>query len=163
MAIRPAAPDDGNTFDDEDFLDAPPEPVAEKEWRVDRRMTVVKFAIVVAFVLLATVIQTTSTGRVVATVAALATLLWALRDVTVPVRLAADQDGVTVVSGLRGHRQIPWSQVERVRLEPRPRFGGRLLEVDAGESLHFFGRFDLGEPPAEALDTLNGIRGDQLS
>ena len=159
MAIRPAAPDDdGETFDDDFPEERPGPPVTEKEWRVDRRMTIVKFGLAVLFALLATVIRTTPAGRVLALVAMLATLLWALRDVTTPLRLAADQEGVTVLSGLRTYRRIPWSEIERVRLEPRPRFGGRLLEVDAGESLHFYGRYDLGEPPADALDTLTAIR-----
>ena len=37
------------------------------------------------------------------------------------------------------------------------------LILDAGESLHFYGRYDLGETPADALDTLTAIRGGQLS
>ena len=33
-----------------------------------------------------------------------------------------------------------------------------LLEIDAGESLHFFSRYDLGMPPTEALDLVLEVR-----
>ncbi len=41
-----------------------------------------------------------------------------------------------------------------------PRYGGRqaLLEIDEGESLHFFSRYDLGAPPSEALDRVLEVR-----
>jgi hypothetical protein len=103
-------------------------------------------------------IHTTPAGRAVAAAFAAGILVWAVRDLLTPVRLAADQEGVTVLTGFRDLRRIPWSEITRIRLDPQPRFAGRLLEVDAGESLHIFGRFDLGQAPSDALDTLNRIR-----
>src|SRR5882762_10456538 len=111
--IRPAAPDDD---DFSDLSDEPPvlgEDVDEKEWRADPRMRIVKFGLVVAFILMATLIHTTPTGRAVAAVAAAAILVWAIRDLLTPVRLAADQQGVTVLTGFRDLRRIPWSEVQR--------------------------------------------------
>ena len=62
---------------------------------------------------------------------------WALRDLIAPVRLAADADGVTVVTGFaRRRRHLPWAQIERVRVDRRDRLGLRseMLEIDAGDA-----------------------------
>jgi Bacterial PH domain len=85
---------------------------------------------------------------------------WALRDVVAPVRLAADPDGVTVIVGFAGRRRLAWSEIERVRVDRRHRLGVRteLLELDAGDSLHLFSRYDLGAEPADVLASLLVLR-----
>jgi Bacterial PH domain len=90
---------------------------------------------------------------------------WALRDLVAPVRLAADPDGVTVVVGFAGCRRLAWPEIERVRLDRRDRLGLRseLLEVDAGDYLYLFGRYDLGAEPEEVLASLQALRSGQPS
>jgi hypothetical protein len=103
---------------------------------------------------------------------------WALRDVIAPVRLAADPDGVTVIVGFAGRRRLAWSDIERVRIDRRDRLGLRtglatgawsfgrrgesrkagLLEIDAGDYLYLFGRYDLGAEPEEVLASLRALR-----
>ncbi|TDB78504.1 PH domain-containing protein [Micromonospora sp. KC723] len=87
---------------------------------------------------------------------------WATRDLLVPVRLAADADGVTVIQGLAGRRRLPWAAIETVSVARRSRFGlaAETLEIDAGESLHLFGRHDLDAPPDEVAETLRAARPD---
>ena len=90
---------------------------------------------------------------------------WALRDLIAPVRLAADPDGVTVVVGFAGRRRLAWSDIERVRVDRRDRLGLRaeLLEVDAGDYLYLFGRYELGAEPEEVLASLQALRSGQPS
>ncbi|HEY7272586.1 MAG TPA: PH domain-containing protein [Actinoplanes sp.] len=90
---------------------------------------------------------------------------WALRDLIAPVRLAADPDGVTVVVGFAGRRRLSWPEIERVRLDRRDRMGVRtnLLEIDAGDSLYLFGRYDLGAEPADVLASLLALRSERPS
>jgi hypothetical protein len=97
---------------------------------------------------------------VLAAVAAVGLAGWALRDVLVPVRLAADPGGVTVVVGLAGRRRLAWSQIERVRVDRRERLGLRseLLELDAGDTLHLFSVHQLGAEPDEVAAALSALR-----
>jgi hypothetical protein len=100
-------------------------------------------------------------GRYV--VAALAALLLgasALRDVLAPVRLAADTTGVTVVHGFARKRDIPWADIERVRVDVRTRLGRRneVLEVDTGESLYLFSAYELGADCERVASTLVALR-----
>ena len=90
---------------------------------------------------------------------------WALRDVIAPVRLAADPDGVTVVVGLAGRRRLTWSEIERIRIDHRDRLGVRakLLEVDAGDHLYLFSRYDLGAEPEDVLASLLALRSERPS
>jgi Bacterial PH domain len=85
---------------------------------------------------------------------------WALRDAIAPVRLAADPDGVTVVVGFAGRRRLAWSEIERVRIDRRDRLGVRseLLEVDVGDSLYLFSRYELGAEPEDVLASLLALR-----
>ncbi|HZN17402.1 MAG TPA: PH domain-containing protein [Micromonosporaceae bacterium] len=85
---------------------------------------------------------------------------FALRDLLVPVRLTADYDGVTLVTGFAHRRRLAWSQIERVRVDVRPRLGTRseLLEIDTGESLHLFNAHELGAPVADVAETLTQLR-----
>ncbi|WP_236648492.1 PH domain-containing protein [Micromonospora sicca] len=85
---------------------------------------------------------------------------WGLRDLVAPVRLAADSDGITVAHGFAGHRRLSWPEVEAIRVDRRTRRGltAETLEIDAGESLHLFGRYDLDAPPAEVAEALRAAR-----
>lgn len=85
---------------------------------------------------------------------------WATRDLVAPVRMAVDPDGITVIQGFAGHRRLPWSAVEKVTVDRHTRRGltGEMLEIDAGESLHLFGRHDLGADPAEVAEALHEAR-----
>jgi hypothetical protein len=76
------------------------------------------------------------------------------------VRIAADAAGITVVAGYAGRRELPWRRIERIRVDNRPRFGLRTetLEIDAGETLHLFGAYELGAPPAEVAARLEALR-----
>nr|WP_245736434.1 PH domain-containing protein [Micromonospora pattaloongensis] len=95
-----------------------------------------------------------------AMLSAAALLGWGLRDLLVPVRLAADSGGVTVVAGLAGRRRLPWARIERITAEARAHRGLRtqLLEIDAGDSLHLFSANDLGAPPDEVAARLRETR-----
>jgi hypothetical protein len=122
-----------------------------------------KFAVAVIFIASPIVARSSATGVVIGLIVGIGLAVYGLRDVIAPVRLAADAEGVTVVAGFAGHRRLPWSDIDRVRLDQRSRYGGRqaLLEVDAGESLHFFSRYDLGMPPTDALNLVHEVRGNR--
>ncbi|GAB1688521.1 PH domain-containing protein [Krasilnikovia sp. M28-CT-15] len=85
---------------------------------------------------------------------------WALSDLIAPVRLAADPDGITVVTGFARRRRLEWAAIERVRVDRRQRLGLRseLLEVDAGEALYLFSEHQLGAPPDEVAQALAAWR-----
>jgi hypothetical protein len=128
-------------------------------WRVDRRMTVLKAAGALVFVVAAVVLGGDVAGTALALLVAAGLAAFAARDMLAPVRLAADARGVTVVSGFASRRHIPWSAVERVRVDVRQRLGRRseLLEIDTGETLHLFSTTELGtgcDEVAAALATL---------
>lgn len=130
------------------------------KWRVAPAPTMVKFAGVLLLALVAASSGGERERLLLAGVAALALGVYGLRDVVAPVRLSADVDGVTVVSGYAGRRRIPWREVERVGLGEHRSLGLRteLLEIDAGESLHLFGWYDLGAPCDEVEAALADLR-----
>jgi Bacterial PH domain len=122
--------------------------------------TLAKFAGAVLLALVAVSSGSERERLLLAGVGALALGVWALRDVLAPVRLSADADGVTVVTGFARRRRIPWYEVERVGLGEHRSLGLRseLLEVDAGESLHLFSRYDLGAPCDEVEAAIADLR-----
>ncbi|MCK2216642.1 PH domain-containing protein [Actinomadura sp. ATCC 31491] len=79
-----------------------------------------------------------------------------LRDVLVPVRLAADERGITVVHGFAGHRHVPWEDIRDVKVDVRRRWGLRseMLEIDTGDNLHLFSPHELGASPTEVAAEL---------
>jgi hypothetical protein len=135
-----------------------PEPMAVS-FRVDGRLTAAKVAGAVIFLLIAVAFVEDPARSVFAGLAGLLVGAYAIRDVSAPVRLAADADGVTVVTGFTARRRLAWDQIERVRVEKRRRLGTRseLLEIDTGETLHLFSSYDLGVAPWEAARTLAGL------
>ncbi|MBX6356930.1 MAG: PH domain-containing protein [Micromonosporaceae bacterium] len=126
------------------------------EWRVQRKLPVVKLAAAAVFALLGLAVASDLVGRSLAAVAAAGLGAYAVRDLVFPVRLRADAEGVTLVTGVARRRRLPWSQVDRVRVDERHRLGLRteLLEIDIGDELLFLSERDLGVPPAEALAAL---------
>lgn len=132
----------------------------EVAYRVDRRLTAVRMVGALVFALVA-LVRSDPASRTIALVAAVVLAVYTVRDRLVPVRLAADAEGVDIVTGFAGRRRIPWSEVERVRLDTRSRLGMRseLVEIDTGEQLHLFSSYDLGVPCWEAARTLSAIQG----
>ncbi len=96
----------------------------------------------------------------VAGLAAAGVAVFALRDLLVPVRLAADPDGVIVAGGFGRRIRLPWSAIEAVRVDARSRHGVRStqLEIDAGDSIHLFTLNDLSTPLDEVAATLAALR-----
>lgn len=132
----------------------------EVAWRVDTRLTIGKWAGAAIFTL-AAVIGYPEPGQVIVVgLAAVLLLVLGLRDVLSPVRLAADLDGVTVATGFRGRRTIPWAEVDHIKVDARRGMflRSQVLELDAGDQLYFFGSNELGTPCDEVADTLTGLR-----
>jgi hypothetical protein len=139
----------------------PEEPAADGlRWRANPALPGLKFAGAAAFALLGVLFGDELLRLVPALAAALALVVWAIRDLVAPVRVAADAAGVTVISGYAGSRLLRWPDIERIRVDVRPRLGLRTetLEIDAGESLHLFGPYDLGAPPADVASHLQRLR-----
>jgi Bacterial PH domain len=128
-------------------------------WRADRRLTVFKIIGLVVFVVAALIVGD-PIGRGLLVLAAVVCALYAARDLLVPVRVAADAEGLTVAHGYLGHARLPWSAVERVAVDRRSRLGLRseMLEIDAGEQLFLFSSYDLSAEPAHVAAALARIR-----
>jgi hypothetical protein len=140
-------------------------PESLTRWRVASTPTLLKFA---GALLLAAVAVLSGDERerlLLAGVGAVALGVYGLRDVVAPVRLSADAEGVNVVSGFARRRRVPWREIERVGLGEHRSLGLRteILEIDAGESLHLFSRYDLGTPCAEVAATLEEMRDAALA
>ncbi|MGC3858645.1 PH domain-containing protein [Micromonospora chersina] len=138
-----------------------PQSSPARQWRVPQVLPAVKA--LGALVLIALGLLFAGDDRVQLVLAGLAAaglLVWALRDLVAPVRLAADPEGITVVQGFARRRRLPWAAVESIRVERRTRRGitAETLEIDAGESLHLFGRYDLDAPPEEVAAALETAR-----
>jgi Bacterial PH domain len=134
--------------------------VTELQWRVDRKMTILKAAGAAVFAVAAVLLDDDPAGLVLGLIAACVLAGFALRDVLAPVRLAADAAGITVVTGFSGRRHIPWSDVERVRVDTQRRLGRQLefLEIDTGETLHLFSSAELGADLGEVATALATLR-----
>jgi hypothetical protein len=137
----------------------PTGPGATAAWSVPAKIPAIEAAGAALF-LLALTVTNDPLERTLAAVAAVLLGLFAVRDRIARVRLAADGDGLTVVSGYAGSRRLPWGAVERIRVTERQRLGmrSRLLEVDAGESLHLFSTRDLGTDPEHVAAVLAELR-----
>jgi hypothetical protein len=85
---------------------------------------------------------------------------WAVPDLVAPVRLAVTGEGLLVRRGYLGRTLLPWATVETIDLDRRSRRGvsSELLEIDAGDSLHLFGRYDLDAPLDEVAAALRAAR-----
>lgn len=143
----------------------PDEPAADRpdRWRVSPGRVVFELAGTVIFAVVAVVTALARIDRigvVVAAAAAVALGICAARDLLVPVRVEADADGVTVVAGFARRVRLPWSAVERVRVDAHSRYGLRSehLEIDAGESLYLFSSAELSAPVADVAERLAELR-----
>ncbi|WP_066370000.1 PH domain-containing protein [Herbidospora mongoliensis] len=94
------------------------------------------------------------------TAAAIALAFFTARDLLARVRLVADPSGIIVVAGFAGRRRITWSEIDRIRVDERARYGLRstLLEIDTGDDIHLFSQYDLGEPVVPVAETLIRMR-----
>jgi hypothetical protein len=131
------------------------------QWRIKPVLPVTKLMGAVAVVVLALAFAGTDRIRwALATIIAAGLAIWALRDLLAPVRLAADETGVTVISGFLRRRQLPWAQIERVRVERTTRRGLRseLLELDAGDTIYLFSAYELGALPEDVAAALADLR-----
>lgn len=135
-------------------------PTGEHRWQVSPAVATVKLVLagvlLVATVTAARDLLSAVIGLLVASGIGLA----GLRDVLVPVRLEADDEGVTVLAGLSSRRRYPWVGVERIRVDDRRRLLGRstMLEIDVDTHLYFLSQYDLGVPPARVAAELSALR-----
>jgi hypothetical protein len=130
-------------------------------WRINPVLPATKLLGAVALPVLSSAFGSHNTVQwVLVGIAVLALAGWALRDLIVPVRLAADPGGITVVVGFAGRRHLPWSQIEQVRVDRHEHRGLRseMLEIDAGTSLHLFSKQDLNALPDEVAAALETLR-----
>ncbi|WP_229067408.1 PH domain-containing protein [Actinoplanes sp. DH11] len=131
------------------------------QWRVRPVLPVTKLMGAVAALVLVAAFGGGDPVRWGLAIAAAAGLTgWALRDLLIPVRLTADAQGVTVVTGLARRRHLPWSKIERVRVDSTVRRGLRseLLEIDAGDALYLYSANDLGALPQDVVTQLADLR-----
>lgn len=139
-----------------------PSPPTSLRWRVSPPLTWAKVAAAVAFALVAFIYRDDPMRAFVAAVGALLIGVYAARDLIAPVRLAADQDGVTVVNGYVSKQHVPWAAVERLRVDRHSRLGLRteMLEIDTGESVHLFSTYDLNAPCTDVEESLRQLHPD---
>ncbi|MET7422376.1 PH domain-containing protein [Dactylosporangium sp. NPDC005555] len=139
----------------------PAEAGTDLRWRVSKGFTALKGCAAIGLLLAGFFAAGDRRAFAAALIAAVILAVYALRDVVAPVRLAADLEGITVVSGYAGRRRLDWAQVERMRVDARSRGGMRseLLEIDAGEHLFLLSRYDLNAHPADVYEELLRLRG----
>ena len=136
------------------------------QWRVKPVLPVTKLIAAAAIVVLAVAFAEHDPIRwAIALVVAVGLAVWGLRDLLAPVRLAADASGVTVVTGFARRRHLPWSAVERVRVDRRTHRGLRseTLELDAGDAIYLFSANDLGALPEDVVVALADLRTNSAS
>ncbi|GAB3950313.1 PH domain-containing protein [Micromonospora vulcania] len=134
---------------------------AAQQWRVPASLPAAKLIGAALLVALGLLFANGDAVRLVLAVLAAAVLAgWAVRDLVAPIRLAVDPTGLTIAHGFAGRRRLPWSAIEAITVDRRPRMGltTEILEIDTGESLHLFGRYDLGATPDEVATTLRAAR-----
>jgi hypothetical protein len=133
-------------------------------YRVPRRVIELKFALA-AVVAVAGLITRDATPIVVAVLVATGLTLYAVRDVVARERLRVEADGLVVVHGFAGRARLRWNEVERVRVDERLRLGARtqLVEVDAGDWIGQYSRYELGAEPQEVVAAIEAVRGGARS
>ncbi|MDH2424892.1 PH domain-containing protein [Sphaerisporangium sp. TRM90804] len=131
-----------------------------RQWRVRREATVLKWAVAAGFAVFAAVLREDVRGMLLCAGGALLFAGFALRDTLAPVRLAADDHGVTVVTGLASRLQVPWTQITHIRVARHARYGLRwdMLEVETKDGLHLFSSHELGVPCDTVADELFQFR-----
>jgi len=126
---------------------------------VPRRVMWIKFA-GAALVGLGALTVNNRSQVLVLLVAAAGLAVYAGRDLLAGERLRADADEVVAVRGYSSRRRLAWSEIERLRVYATTRLGAHseMLEVDTGDEIFLFSRFDLGVDPEEALRALEAVR-----
>jgi hypothetical protein len=129
-------------------------------FRVDQRLVVAKVAGTVIFVLVALAFHGDPARVALAGLAAIVLGVYAARDIAAPERLAADAEGVTVITGFAGHRRLRWEEIQLVRVDERKRLGTRsgMLEIDTGETIHLFSAYDLGATVYDAAEAIDAVK-----
>ncbi|GAA1589171.1 PH domain-containing protein [Actinoplanes couchii] len=131
------------------------------QWRVRPVLPLAKLIVALMLPALAALFADGEWSRwLLAMLAMIGVVVWAARDVLVPVRLAAAPEGITVVTGFSRRRLVPWAQIERVRVENSTRRGIRseLLEIDAGDAIYIFTSNDLSADPETVASALAEAR-----
>ncbi|MDP4508152.1 PH domain-containing protein [Nonomuraea turcica] len=127
-------------------------------WRVRRELAVFKIlgGLVCAGLAVYWWLAGDVRGVILAVPAAVLVGAMGLRDLIVPVRLAADESGITVVHGFAGKRHVPWEAIWDIKVDVRRRWGLRseMLEIDTGDHLHVFSPQELGASPTEVAAAL---------
>jgi hypothetical protein len=127
------------------------------QWRVKPALPVAKLIGAATLPVLVAGFAPDDLGRwLVAAAVAAGIVVWAARDVLHPVRLAADDAGVTVLTGFARRRHLPWSQIEAVRVERGRR--SEVLEIDTGDAVYVLGEPQLNAVPQEVAVTLADLR-----
>ncbi|MFC4584906.1 PH domain-containing protein [Sphaerisporangium corydalis] len=131
-----------------------------RQWRVRRDFTIAKLATAAAFAVVAVVVSGDTRGMLLCAAAAVMLGAFGLRDVLAPVRLAADDQGLLVVTGVTRRARVSWPEVAEIRVADNARYGLRwdLLEIETAESLHIFSSFELGTSCMDAADELFRLR-----
>jgi hypothetical protein len=126
---------------------------------VPRAVMWIKFAIA-GFVALGALVVGNQSQYLVLLLVAAGMAAYAGRDLVARERLRADEDGLVAVRGYSSRRVLAWSEIERIRVYATSRFGTRseMLEVDTGDEIFQFSRYDLGVDPDEAVKALEVIR-----
>ncbi|TDB75191.1 PH domain-containing protein, partial [Actinomadura sp. KC216] len=134
--------------------------VSGRRWRVPRAQVAAKCAGAAAVTALAVFYRDDAQFLILAVAAAVGLNALALRDLLAPVRLAADGDGVTLVTGYAGRRRVPWDAVTAIRVDERRRLllQTRILEIETGDDLHLLSAFDLGADVHDVADELYRLR-----
>ena len=135
--------------------------MSEQPWRIKPVLPVTKGLAAIAVIVLVTAFGRDDPVQWFLAVAVTLGLGgWALRDIVAPVRLAADDEGVTVIAGFARRRWLPWTEIDRVRVDRRERLGitTELLEVDADDALYLYSMHDLGTDPRDVLAEIEKLR-----
>lgn len=136
------------------------EPGQERRWRVPPGHVVVKCAAAAAVTALLVLYSHDPQFLFLAGAAAVGLNVLALRDLIAPVRLAADGDGLTVVTGYASRHRLRWEQVVSIRVDERHRLllHTRILEIETADDLYLLSAFDLGSDVHDAADELYRLR-----
>ncbi|WP_248965042.1 PH domain-containing protein [Sphaerisporangium perillae] len=131
-----------------------------RQWRVRREFILLKGAAAAAFAVIAFAVSGDPRGMLLCAAAAVLLAGFALRDVVAPVRLTADEGGLTMVTGLARRERVPWPRVAHIRVARNARYGLRweLLEIETAESLHIFSSHELGVSCVQVAEELFRLR-----
>ncbi|MBY8873706.1 PH domain-containing protein [Micromonospora sp. PLK6-60] len=132
-----------------------------RQWRVPAVLPVAKLAGAVLVIGLGLLFAGGDRVQLVLAVTAGVVLAgWGVRDLVAPVRVAVDPEGITLIRGFAGRQRLPWTAVEAITVDRRSRAGlaTEILEIDTGESLHLFGRYDLDAAPTDVAAALRAAR-----